>query len=55
MYGVIDFFKACKKDGLKPIIGMEAYVAPRAMTGRVKGFVQPQNWYVDLTGVSMKP
>lgn len=27
MYGVIEFYKACKKEGIKPIIGMEAYVA----------------------------
>ena len=29
MYGVIDFYKECMKQGIKPIIGMEAYVAPR--------------------------
>lgn len=28
MYGVIDFYEACKAEGIKPIIGMEAYVAP---------------------------
>ena len=28
MYGVIDFYKECTKKGVKPIIGMEAYVAP---------------------------
>ncbi len=28
MYGVIDFYKAAKKRGLKPIIGCEVYVAP---------------------------
>ncbi len=27
MYGVIDFYKACKKEGIKPIIGCEVYVA----------------------------
>lgn len=27
MYGVIDFYKACKKEGVKPIIGCEVYVA----------------------------
>ena len=32
MYGVINFYKACKKAGIKPVIGMEAYVAPRANT-----------------------
>lgn len=29
MYGAIDFYKACKKAGVKPIIGCEVYVAPR--------------------------
>ena len=29
MYGAIDFYKACKKEGIKPIIGCEVYVAPR--------------------------
>jgi len=29
MYGVIDFYKECMKQGIKPILGMEAYVAPR--------------------------
>ena len=31
MYGVIDFYKECKKQGIKPILGMEAYVAPRSL------------------------
>ena len=30
MYGAIDFYKACKKEGIKPIIGCEVYVAPRS-------------------------
>jgi DNA polymerase-3 subunit alpha len=34
MYGVVDFYKACKKEGVKPVIGMETYVAPRLMTDR---------------------
>ncbi len=29
MYGVIDFYKECQKAGIKPIIGVDAYVAPR--------------------------
>lgn len=29
MYGVIDFYKACKKEGIKPIIGCEVYVVSR--------------------------
>lgn len=30
MYGVIDFYRACKKEGIKPVIGCEVYVAPRS-------------------------
>lgn len=29
MYGVIEFYQAAKKEGIKPIIGCEVYVAPR--------------------------
>lgn len=34
MYGVIDFYRACKSAGIKPIIGMEAYLARRSMRDR---------------------
>ena len=30
MYGAIEFYQACKKEEIKPIIGFEAYVAPRS-------------------------
>jgi len=30
MYGVIEFYKACKAAGIKPIIGCEVYVAPNS-------------------------
>ena len=29
MYGAIDFYRACKAEGVKPVIGCEVYVAPR--------------------------
>ena len=32
MYGVIDFYRACKAEGIKPIIGCEVYVAPQDRT-----------------------
>ncbi len=34
MFGVIDFYKAAKEKGIKPIIGCEVYVAPRTMHDR---------------------
>lgn len=30
MYGAVDFYRACRAEGIKPIIGCEVYVAPRA-------------------------
>ena len=34
MYGAIDHYEACVKEGIKPIIGVEAYVAPRSHTSK---------------------
>ena len=34
MYGVIDFYRACKAEGVKPIIGCEVYVAARTRFDR---------------------
>ncbi len=36
MHGAIEFFRNCKKSGVKPIIGVEAYMTPhgRSMTDR---------------------
>lgn len=34
MYGVIDFYKAAKEAGIKPVIGCEVYVAPRGRQDR---------------------
>lgn len=36
MYGVVDFYKACKAEGIKPIIGCEVYVAPRTRFDKVR-------------------
>jgi len=35
MYGALEFYKAAKKHGIKPIIGCEMYLAPRRMSDRV--------------------
>ena len=31
MFGVVDFYKACKKQGIKPILGCEVYTAARTL------------------------
>ncbi|MCL2099277.1 MAG: DNA polymerase III subunit alpha, partial [Oscillospiraceae bacterium] len=38
MFGVVDFYKACKKEGIKPIIGCEVYVARRTRFDKVHEF-----------------
>ncbi len=37
MFGAIDFYKTANKNGIKPIIGMEAYVTPKSRFDR-EGF-----------------
>jgi DNA polymerase-3 subunit alpha len=34
MYGAIEFYQACGRAGIKPIIGVETYVAPRSHTDK---------------------
>ena len=37
MYGVIDFYKECKKQGIRPILGCEVYVSPGSRFDREGG------------------
>lgn len=37
LYGAIEFYKACKKAEIKPIIGIDAYVAARTRTDKQAG------------------
>ncbi len=36
MFGVVEFYKACKAEGIKPIIGCEVYVAPGSRFERAR-------------------
>ena len=38
MYGAIDFYRACKAEGIHPVIGCEVYVAPRTRFDKVHEF-----------------
>jgi len=35
MYGCIEFYQKCKKAGIKPIIGVEAYLAPKSRLDKI--------------------
>ena len=48
MYGVIDFYKECKKNGVKPIIGCEVYVAPRSRFDKEAGIDNTYNHLILL-------
>ena len=37
MYGAVNFYKECVKEGIKPIIGCEVYVAPRTRFDKESG------------------
>ena len=53
MYGCIDFYKAAKAAGVKPIIGCEVYVAPRRMADRVHG-IDNEAYHLVLLCENMK-
>ncbi len=46
MYGVIDFYRAAKEEGIKPILGCEVYVAPGSRFDREK--VEGEDRYFHL-------
>ena len=48
MYGAIDFYKACKKEGIKPIIGCECYVAKRSRFNKDSGVDNTYNHLILL-------
>ena len=36
MFGVVEFYKACKEEGIKPIIGCEVYLAPGSRFEKIR-------------------
>lgn len=48
MYGAIEFYKACKEEGIKPIIGCEVYVAPRTRFDKEAGIDNKYNHLILL-------
>lgn len=48
MYGAVDFYKECRKQGIKPIIGCEVYVAPRTRFDKDKTLDKEYNHLILL-------
>lgn len=52
MYGAIDFYKACKAAGIKPIIGVEAYIATRGRRDKEPG-IDNRRYHLTLLAKNM--
>ncbi|RDY25942.1 DNA polymerase III subunit alpha [Romboutsia weinsteinii] len=48
MFGVIDFYKTAKKEGIKPIIGCEVYTAPRGLKDKDPNYDKQQGHLILL-------
>lgn len=48
MYGVIDFYKACLLQDIKPIIGCEVYLAPNSRLDRELGATEERYYHLVL-------
>ena len=48
MYGVIDFYRAAKEAGIKPILGCEVYVAPNSRFDKEPGGASDDDRYYHL-------
>ncbi len=48
MYGVIDFYRACLAEGIRPVIGCEVYVAPGSRFDREAGTSDDRYYHLVL-------
>lgn len=48
LYGAVDFYKACKSAGIKPILGCELWVAPTSRLEKKKGPVGTNGYSIIL-------
>ena len=54
MLGVKDFYDTCKKNGIKPIIGVEAYVAERTIYDKSDRVLDRSGRHLILLAKNMK-
>lgn len=53
MYGAIEFYKLCKKANIKPIIGVEAYIAQRGRADKESG-VDNKRYHLTLLAKNLQ-
>ena len=54
MYGVIDFYKECKKEGINPILGCEIYLAPGSRFDKEKSVGDDKYYHLVLLAENNK-
>ena len=54
MYGVIDFYRAAKAAGIKPILGCEVYVAPGSRFDKTPGSTDDRYYHLVLLAENQK-
>ena len=54
MYGVIDFYRAAKAAGIKPILGCEVYVAPGSRFEKTPGTTDDRYYHLVLLAENQK-
>lgn len=54
MYGVIDFYRAAKAAGIKPILGCEVYVAPGSRFDKTPGATEDRYYHLVLLAENQK-
>ena len=54
MYGVIDFYRAAKAAGIKPILGCEVYVAPGSRFDKAPGMTDDRYYHLVLLAENQK-
>ena len=54
MYGVIEFYQKCKKAGIKPIIGVETYLAPNSRFDKITREDEKKNYHLLLLAKNLE-
>ncbi|MEI7835725.1 MAG: DNA polymerase III subunit alpha [Planctomycetota bacterium] len=54
LFGAVEFYKAAKDAGIKPILGMEAYISPTSRTDRSMGNIQTASYHMLLLAMNAK-
>ena len=48
LHGALEFYQACKKEGINPILGYEAYIAPDSRLKRDAGSLKEASYHLTL-------